>query len=118
FDDPELVDAEPVAVYPRPVVAGDKPEPPVYHLLDLQVPLANGRTYQGPVGGISSASVNVRTNEDHPGQTTDTGESPIFDAPPAGLIQEMRFFASRRDRFDDPENPRIPGAWELIMKTP
>jgi hypothetical protein len=30
----------------------------------------------------------------------------------------LRIYASRRDRFDDPEVPRIPGRWELLLKVP
>ena len=53
-----------------------------------------------------------------PGQRTDTGDGPVFTGPPAGAIDHLRIYAARRDRFDDPVRPRVPGEWELILKVP
>jgi hypothetical protein len=53
-----------------------------------------------------------------PGQRTDAGAGPVFTGPPAGAIDHLRVYAARRDRFDDPVRPRVPGDWELILKVP
>ena len=55
---------------------------------------------------------------DLPGQRTDSGSGPIFDAPPPGAVDHLRIYAARRDRFDDPQRPRIAGEWEWILKVP
>jgi hypothetical protein len=51
-------------------------------------------------------------------QRTDAGNRPIFDGPPRGSIDHVRIYASQRDRFDDPVQPRLPGGWELLVKAP
>lgn len=121
FDDPELVDAEPVAVYPRGVKVWDR----VTEVLSRSSPgedgsllLANGTKYKGPVGQIFNADLYVQHAKTLPGQHTDTGEWPIFDAPPSGAIHSVGFYASRRDRFDDPVRERVAGGWELLLKRP
>src|SRR5207249_3364430 len=50
------------------------------------------------------------------GQKTDIGEGAIFRSPPSGDIQLVRFYASYRDRFDDPDKPRIVGGWKVIKE--
>src|SRR5262249_55538545 len=30
----------------------------------------------------------------------------------------IRIYASHRDRFDDPQKPRIPGEWDLLLTAP
>jgi hypothetical protein len=120
FDDPELVDAEPVAVYEREFrlhepgdeTRGHGTPPP-----DLA--LANGRGYRGPMGQVFATGLDTRTlMGDLPGQRTDAGTGPVFDGPPAGAIDHLRVYAARRDRFDDPVKPRIAGEWEWILKVP
>jgi hypothetical protein len=82
------------------------------------VKLANGQTYSGPTGHVFATAVDARTTmADLPGQRTDTNEGPIFDGPPPGSVDHLRIYAARRDRFDDPVKPRIPGGWELILTT-
>jgi hypothetical protein len=119
FDDPELVDAEPVAVYRRDLKIQEPTDetrgqgtPPA------ELPLATG-VYRGPMGQVFSTGLDTRTTMgDLPGQRTDTGAGPVFDGPPAGAIDHLRIYAARRDRFDDPQRPRIPGEWELLLKVP
>jgi hypothetical protein len=116
FDDPDLVDAEPVAAYRRKVdLPPDSPGPPAR---EAEVLLAGGRTYHGPVGALMATALYDEKMSDLPGQRTDTGEGPIFTAPPEGAFDHLRIYAARRDRFDDPNRPRVPGEWELLLKLP
>src|SRR5262249_27197973 len=108
FDDPELVDAEPVAVYARkvslPPAASATPTVPE---TDLNLP--GGRMYHGPTGSVLVTGPYAAMMNDLPGQQTDAGEGPIFGPAPEGSIDHVRIYAARRDRFDDPEKPRVPG---------
>jgi hypothetical protein len=120
FDDPEFVDAEPVAVYERKIALNDlvkessgggSPAP--------DSGSENGPNPGGQRGTIMATSIDMPTfMGDLPGQRTDAGQGPIFDGPPADAIDHLRIYAARRDRFDDPVKPRIPGAWELVVKAP
>jgi hypothetical protein len=120
FDDPELVDAEPVAVYEREFhlhPPGDesrgKGTPPP------ELALANGTLYRGTMGQVFPTGLDSpNTMTDLPGQRTDTGAGPVYDPPPAGALDHLRIYAARRDRFDDPDRPRVPGGWELLLKVP
>ena len=117
FDDPDLVDAEPVAVYPRRVnlPPAGPPEPPP---AARELTLAGGRAYRGPVAMATASGLYLTPMAGLPGQQTDAGEGPIFAAPPPGAFDRLRVYASRRDRFDDPARPRVPGGWELLVDVP
>ena len=81
--------------------------------------LTSGEAYRGSKGMLFATGLDTPTPmSDLPGQTSDIGEGPIFDSPPAGALDHLRIYVSRRDRFDDPKNPRIPGSWELILNFP
>jgi len=115
FDDPELVDAEPVAVYRRtvyevPAGSGDNSMP------DRTLPLLTGKTYLGPTGTLFATGLPNQMMGDLPGQKTDAGNGPVFGPPPAGAIVKLKVWASRRDRFDDPTRPRVAGAWEPLVE--
>lgn len=115
FDDPDLVDAEPVAAYPRkPLASNSKPQkaPPP----EVELTLAGGKPYRGPAGVVFATGVYSAMMNDLPGQLTDAGEGPVFGAPPAGAIDKVKVYAARRDRFDDPAVPRVPGTWELLLE--
>src|SRR5262245_60412905 len=120
FDDPELVDAEPVAVYDRKFPPREPPRegsgggtPPA------ELPLVNGQVYRGPMAQVFATALDTPTRmADLPGQWSDAGTGPIFDSSPPGAIDHLRIYAARRDRFDDPVKPRVPGEWELILKVP
>jgi hypothetical protein len=117
FDDPELVDAEPVAVYARKIQlppVGTPPGP----VATVDLPLAGGKTYRGPTGAVMMTTLYGSAMHDLPGQQTDTGAGPIFAPPPEGTIDRVKIYAARRDRFDDPITPRQPGKWELLMDLP
>ena len=119
FDDPDLVDAEPVAVYARQSRFWSKEPPappPEAPAVDLR--LADGTNYRGPAGTIFNSALYVQQVGDLPGQQTDVGQGPIFDRPPTNSLHTMRIYAARRDRFDDPVKPRLAGAWELLVDAP
>ncbi|MSR53270.1 MAG: hypothetical protein EXS09_08255 [Gemmataceae bacterium] len=120
FDDPELVDAEPVAVYERKFVLHDPAKLIVGQGTGpAELRLTSGEQYRGPMGMVFATGLDAPTQlGDLPGQMSDTGEAPIFDSPPAGTLDHLRIYAARRDRFDDPTIPRTRGSWELILKYP
>jgi hypothetical protein len=119
FDDPDLVDAEPVAVYARKITLAEAGNPPAAAPPKVDLTLANGRSYRGPVGNVLTTAIDTPTPMGElPGQRTDAGESPVFASPPPGAIDRLRIYAARRDRFDDPHRPRVPGEWELILEVP
>ena len=52
---------------------------------DVDLPLANGQVYRGPMGQVFATAIDSPTMMgDLPGQRTDAGDGPIFDASPAG----------------------------------
>lgn len=119
FDDPEMVDSEPVAVYPREINYGPWQEiPAIGDSLPAQIDLANGRTSSGPFGQVLNLDLHNTINHRMAGQQTDAGNEPVLAAPPEGAVEEILFYAAHRDRFDDPEIPRIPGGWELLRRAP
>ncbi|RCS40596.1 hypothetical protein DTL42_24815 [Bremerella cremea] len=118
FNDPNFVDAEPVAVYPREID---------YHYVSLEqsnhvatIELASGESVTGPTATVRNSDIFRQNNQDAPGQTTrfTSATTPTFPAPPEDLIEMIRIYASHRDRFDDPDNPRVKGGLELILETP
>jgi hypothetical protein len=119
FDDPDFVDAEPVAVYERSVQLHQPATDAIGGTAPAELPLFTGQVYRGPMAQIFSTGIDTPTTmRDLPGQRTDANDGPIFDAPPVGAIDHLRIYAARRDRFDDPEKPRVAGNWELILKVP
>lgn len=120
FDDPDFVDAEPVAVYQRDIPLHDPTKTPNSQgTPPSQLKLANGQVYEGLMGQMLSTAIDSPTlMRNLPGQRSDSGQEPIFDAPPAGKIDHLRVYAARRDRFDDPIKPRVIGDWELILRIP
>ena len=117
FNDPELVDSEPVAVYERRVYTVPPgpaaPAPP-----EVAVPLLGGGKYLGPTGTLLATGLSSLTMGELPGQQTDAGTGPVFAPPPAGAIVKLKVYASRRDRFDDPTRSRVPGGWEPLLELP
>jgi hypothetical protein len=120
FNDPDLVDAEPVAVYPRSIETRQAEQPGSGSgTPPAELRLISGSVYRGEKGQLFATALDGPTMMAQlPGQKTDSGASPIFHAPPSGRIERIRIYASRRDRFDDPKIPRIPGGWEPILDLP
>ncbi|HKB04318.1 MAG TPA: hypothetical protein VKD90_18990 [Gemmataceae bacterium] len=114
FDDPRLVDAEPVAVYRRAVEVHP-------HELTMantagrpsDLTFVSGRKYEGQFGQLLNSMLNVPAPDPFLGQQTDTGEGPVI--PPPTNVRSIVFFAAQRDRFDDPDKPRVPGGWERMF---
>jgi hypothetical protein len=120
FDDPDLVDAEPVAVYARQSKfwKSKPPTPPADKAPAAKLSLANGTIYEGQTGAMFNSVLYKTYVSGQPGQQSDSAEGPIFDRPPADSLHKIRVYASRRDRFDDPVQPRVIGGWELLVEAP
>lgn len=117
FDDPALVDAEPVGVYGRGVDATRQHPPTVagWPRPD-RLRLFPDRRYDGPLGLIENNIINAAMPDPFPGQRTDTGRYPVIPHPTG--IKAVAVYAAHRDRFDDPEIPRLVGGWEKLLVTP
>jgi hypothetical protein len=120
FDDPELVDAEPVAVYARKIDAHDDVQSGAEGQIAQsgEIALANGSSYRGLYGSIFATALFDSQMGDLSGQKTDIQQGPIFAAPPRDSIDHLRIYAAHRDRFDDPVQPRIVGSWEFLLQVP
>jgi len=59
----------------------------------------------------------IEPNGDFFGSVLKTKE-PIFNPVPKDLIETIRVYASHRDQFDAPEQPRVHGDFELLIETP
>ena len=117
FDDPKLVDAEPVAVYER-LEFEIQTEMPMREMLPESVELADGTQHTGPATYLENNGIFYGQDPEMASQLTDLGEGPIFDAPPEGLIESIRIYVSERDRFDDPQEPRIKGGFRKLQEMP
>lgn len=114
FDDPELVDAEPVGVYPRPIenVPIRPPqawEPAAAKKFDLLT-----GAYSGPAGELHVAQITTVATGPIPGNLASGGGGPIVPIFPTGKITKIAFLASGRDRFDDPVRPVVRGTLEKV----
>jgi len=118
FDDPRLVDAEPVAVYPRQirVTAQEPTMATAGSLRPSEMRLPSGRVFKGSFGLFENSMITVPAPDDFLGQQTDLGEHPVIPPPPN--VKSVVFYAAHRDRFDDPVQPRIPGEWERLNTLP
>ncbi len=118
FDDPRFVDAEPMAVYKRTVPPLRFDLPDATFTSDQTVALGNGQQYHGPAGEIHAMGIYFRELANLPGQKNSRGEGPTFTPFPPGSIHSLAIYASPRDRFDDPEQPWIPGELEHLLNVP
>src|SRR5262249_37720362 len=85
--------------------------------------LVNGdQLYTGPAGYIENLAVRpairspIPWHRTAPGERIDPRQRPIVPPPPN--VAAIAFYAGHRDRFDDPDRPRIPGAWEKLLVAP
>jgi hypothetical protein len=123
FDDPHFVDADPVAVYPRCLTPEPKdqapPEAKTGYSRPATLRLADGQEYTGPAGYVENLAIPDAIRSPIPWRPTAAGErldprkNPLI-APPPNVVA-IAFYAAHRDRFDDPENPRVLGRWEKLM---
>jgi hypothetical protein len=118
FDDPRLCDAEPVAAYPRELSPGPRAREPSAAAIDPPPPLlrlAGGREYRGPMGYFENIAAAAAVRSPIPWQPAgpaDPRRDPLVPPPPG--LAAMVVYANRRDRFDHPTEPRVPGRWELL----
>ncbi|WP_435011193.1 hypothetical protein P12x_002493 [Tundrisphaera lichenicola] len=125
FDDPDLVDAEPVAVYPRRFI----PEPrrvtaPLAEGYDrpASIKLESGATYTGPMGYLENLAIGAAIRNPIPwhdrsgGERIDPRADPLVSPPPN--VASVAVYSANRDRFDDPDRLRIPGTWEKRVVLP
>ena len=127
FDDPEMFDSEPVAVYARNVESTSiLPEPPIAHLArqPKRLTMADKSQYEGPSGYIENLAVNDAIRAPIPWQSSilpsgrrrDPRQDPLI--PPPGIVSGIAVYADHRDRFDDKINSRIRGDWVKQMVLP
>ncbi len=119
FDDPDFVDAEPVAVYER--LIGSESGPSANRPPGPGRPMSGEPSVDLPpelqqVGLVTVSTLYTPVNSTVPGQRTDCGQGPIYTASPAGTLETIRFYKSERDRFDDPKKERVIGAWRLLQE--
>jgi hypothetical protein len=125
FDDPSLVDAEPVAVYPRRFVPEPRRlTPPVVETYQRPeaLNLVSGATYTGPMGYVENLAISLPIRNPIPWHDrsgpvrVDPRENPVVAPPPN--VASVAVYTSNRDRFDDPDRLRVPGAWEKQVVMP
>jgi hypothetical protein len=117
FDDPNMVDAEPVAVYPRPLPSLRADPPQMQDALRPdKLKLASGQIHTGALGLLENRSVDSPLLNAFPGQQTDTGAEPVVPHPTG--VKAIAVYAAHRDRFDDPVQPRLKGTWEKLIVAP
>lgn len=119
FDDPDLVDAEPVAVYARPMASGPLRYPMAWNAdQSKSITLANGSIYNGPAGKLHNQQLTEVATGNFPGQVPVDGQGPIYPHFPKGSIAKIVFYASHRDRFDDPQRVIVRGDLEKLLEVP
>ena len=119
FDDPDLVDAEPVAAYPRPIADGKITSPNSWDpLAHKSLSLLSG-TYSGPAGDLHVEQMAAPATGGFPGQRADGADAgPVVPHFQPGAIKRIDFYASHRDRFDDAARPVVRGTLEKILEAP
>ncbi len=121
FDDPALIDAEPVAVYERPIESAKKGlQFPTAWAPDenKSIPLANGKMYFGPAGKVENRQLTEVATGPFPGQEATAGGPRIFAPFAKGSIEKIAFYAAHRDRYDDPDKVIVPGLLEKLLEVP
>ncbi len=117
FDDPEMVDAEPVAIYERGIEAGPFRYPMAWPADESKsIQLSKGITYNGPSGKLHNKQLTAIATESFPGQIPAEGKGLIYPHFPQGSIQKIAFFASPRDRFDDSNQVIVRGVLEKLLE--
>jgi hypothetical protein len=84
--------------------------------------LTRGREYTGPAGYLENLAVRdairspIPWQPAQPGLRADPRRNPLVPPPPN--VTAVAFYAAHRDRFDDPQVPRVPGGWERLTAVP
>jgi hypothetical protein len=116
FDDPDFVDSEPVAVYRRNTPASFDSTPPTTIGKAHRLTLANRATHDGPAGQIDNYIINAEMPDPFLGQKTSPDIGPAIPYPTG--VRSVAVYAAHRDRFDDPQAPRLKGKWEKLFESP
>jgi len=125
FDDPNFVDAEPVAVYHRqfiPEVRRLKPPTVGSYDRPKHLTLASGEKYSGPMGYLENIAMSTAIRNPIPwhdrtdGKPVDPRKNPLVSPPPN--VTSVAVYSAGRDRFDDPEKNRVEGTWEKRLVHP
>jgi hypothetical protein len=118
FDDPDFVDAEPVAVYPRTIAS--RPAIAPQESAPQSTVLADGSTYTGPLGKIhfNGLFIHEQENANAPGQITDSGKASAFPPFSKSSIDKIVFYATGRDQFHDANLPVLPGTLQRLVEAP
>ena len=124
FDDPALVDAEPVAVYARELTGGQSNRDAAAMsrmTAPARIELHGGKTHTGESGFLENLAVMLEIRSPIPWQApsetrVDPQQNPLI--PPPKNIKSIAFWAARRDRFDDPVRTRVPGEFEKLLNVP
>ncbi|MFM7316167.1 MAG: hypothetical protein ACKO5E_04420 [bacterium] len=125
FDDPTLVDAEPVAVYPRKFIPDLRKITPVdaeAYSPPSDVKLFDGNKYAGPMGYLENIAMSTAIRNPIPWHDRSDGKpiDPLLDpvvAPPPS-IASVAVYSAGRDRFDDQQKLRITGDWKKLIAYP
>jgi hypothetical protein len=119
FDDPDLIDAEPVAAYPRPVAEGRLNFPQSWDPDLVKAFRVLAGPYSGPAGEVEARQLTDPVTGQFPGQRADGPDAgPVVPNFPQGSIRRVDFYASQRDRFDDPDRPVVRGELVKLLEAP
>jgi hypothetical protein len=122
FDDPAFADGEPVAVYARGLTATAREEPLASSERPRRLALTGNRDYTGPVAYLENFAIHDAIRSPIPRRyaPTDKPGDPRYNPviPPAENVTAIAFYAAHRDRFDDPQRPRVIGEWEKLLVAP
>ena len=125
FDDPDLVDAEPVAVYSRRFLPEPRRmTPPIAegYTRPKGVKLASGAEYTGAMGYLENVAIGDAIRNPIPwhdrsgGERIDPRTNPLVSPPPN--VASVAVYSAGRDRFDHPDQLRVPGSWEKQVVSP
>ena len=125
FDDPDRVDAEPVAVYPRrfaPEPARKTPPLAEGYNRPGGVKLVSGALHAGAMGYLENVAIAPPIRNPIPwhdrsnGERVDPRVNPLVSPPPN--VASIAVYSANRDRFDHPDQLRVPGAWEKQVVAP
>ena len=125
FDDPDLVDAEPVAVYPRRFIPEPRRvTPPIAegYTRPVSIKLASGALSTGVMGYLENVAIRDAIRNPIPWHDRSSGErfdprvNPLVSPPPN--VASIAVYSANRDRFDHPDQLRVPGSWEKQVVSP
>jgi hypothetical protein len=119
FDDPKFVDAEPVAAIRREIPESQLQLPSLWPADELKsLTYKDAPTDKVKAGRVHNAGTFSNGTLNFPGQASDAEKRFLVPPFPKESIEKIHFYASRRDRFDDPKQPVVRGKLEFLGKVP